>query len=189
MARVAEKEKDLPMPGRWMTTCFKIALHHGCRLSETSVPMSSIDFVRGTIRFVAKGKNGRAKIYTNRIHPAIIGHLRALKDAGASVTCTLPQMASKEWHTLLKGCEETKHICFHSTRVTVITRLARAGVPVQQAMAYVGHASETIHRIYQRLRAEDLSSCATALAFPTVSPSPGHNGAGPAHDSGGTPGD
>lgn len=163
--RLAEKEGHLPITEQWMTTCFAIAMHHGCRLSETAIPMSAIDFARETIRITAKGKNGQAKVFTNRIHPGIMPLLKALRDAKAPATCVLPQMASKEWFTLLKGHEKTKHLCFHSTRVTVITRLARAGVPVQQAMRYVGHASETVHRIYQRLKAEDLTACSLAISY------------------------
>ncbi len=163
------REGGLPLQDRWMTITFEIALHHGCRLSETQVPMSAIDLQRGTIRFSAKGKNGVAKVYSNQIHPAIRPLLEKLKETGASITCRHPQMASKEWHLLLKGHPDLKHLCFHSTRVTVITRLARAGVPIQQAMAYVGHASQTVHRIYTRLKAEDLTLCSAALAYPPTS--------------------
>lgn len=158
---VAEKESELKLPDRWMTTSFEIAIHHGCRLSETSMAMSAVDLVRQTLRFNAKG----GKVFTVRIHPGLLPHIQALKKAGATHTCRLPQMASKEWHTLLKGRDELTHLCFHCTRVTVITRLARAGVPIQQAMAYVGHSSQAVHRIYQRLKADDLSLCTQALAF------------------------
>jgi hypothetical protein len=60
-----------------------------------------------------------------------------------------------------------RHLCFHCTRVTVITRLCRANVSESQAMRFVGHASETIHRVYQRLRAEDVSACVSALRIPS----------------------
>jgi hypothetical protein len=33
----------------------------------------------------------------------------------------------------------------------------RSGVPMAQAMAYVGHASTLIHKIYQRLQPADLT--------------------------------
>lgn len=57
------------------------------------------------------------------------------------------------------------HLCFHCTRVTVITRMARAGVPISQAMRYVGHASTAVHKIYQRLAASDLSSAVNAISY------------------------
>ena len=49
-------------------------------------------------------------------------------------------------------------------RVTVVTRLARSGkVSEQQAMRFIGHANEPIHRIYQRLRTSDLKACLDAV--------------------------
>jgi integrase len=164
-AEVLRVEGSKPVTERWMTVSFEIALHQGCRLSETQVPMDAIDLDRRTIRFAAKGRDGgEPHVFTTALHPALIPLVTELQAAGAAFTCRLPRMAAKEWWALRKriGLEHTK---FHSTRVTVITRLARAGVPESQAMAYVGHASQTIHHIYQRLRAEDLSLCTQALAF------------------------
>ena len=162
---LAEREGSLPVTEQWMTTGFEIAIHHGCRETETSMPMSHIDFISGTIRFTAKGRNGQPKIYTNKVHPNLLPRLQALKAAGATMTCVLPAMVAKEWHFFFKSRKELSHLCFHCTRVSVITRLARAGVPIQQAMRYVGHASQTVHKIYQKLKAEDLSACSAALTF------------------------
>lgn len=58
-AELARRECHLPVTGRWMTVSFEVALHHGCRLSETAVPMEGVDPVAGTIRFSAKGRGGR----------------------------------------------------------------------------------------------------------------------------------
>lgn len=163
---LAEKEADLPLQDRWMTIAFEIALHHGCRLSETQIPMHFIDLVRGTLKLTAKGRNGVAKIYSNRIHPGLLPLLTQLKATGTSVTCKHPPLNSKHfWHFFKVEHPELAHLTFHGTRVTVITRLARAGVPIQQAMAYVGHSSQTVHRIYQKLKAEDLSLCTQALSY------------------------
>ena len=166
-AGLMEWEGHLPLKDQWMTICFEIGIHQGCRLTETSVPLTDIDEDRGRITFHAKPK----KVFTTQLHPALVPMIRDLRKAGVVRTCVLPQMASKIWHWFFKGRKERNwtgvcpHICFHCTRVTVITRMARAGVPIQQAMAYVGHADETIHRIYQRLQADDLTRCTAALAF------------------------
>jgi integrase len=129
------------------------------------MPMSQIDFVNRRITFHGKGRNGVKKINTTQIHDRLWPRLVELRDAKAVVTCTLPKMAAKEWHTFFKSRPELAHLCFHCTRVTVVTKLARAGVPVQQAMRYVSHASQTIHTIYQKLKADDLSACVAALNF------------------------
>jgi integrase len=162
-----EKEGGLPITQRWMTVSFTIALHQGCRLQETSLPLGMIDERAGTVTFHQKGD----RIFTTRLHDGLRPLVAELRAAKAKRTCVLPRMASKEWHWFLKGRPERNHvgvaprICFHCTRVTVITRLARAGVPIQQAMRYVGHADETIHRIYQRLQTPDLDRCLAALSF------------------------
>jgi hypothetical protein len=43
--------------------------------------------------------------------------------------------------------EDLKDVSFHSTRVTVISRLERAGAKEKTVMDLVNHASTTVHRI------------------------------------------
>ena len=45
----------------------------------------------------------------------------------------------------------------------MITKLARAGVSEQKAIRFIGHADHTIHRVYQRLVAEDVADVALAI--------------------------
>jgi integrase len=73
-------------------------------------------------------------------------------------------MAAKEWWKFRRD-HDLAHLTFHSTRVSVITRMARAGVTQQKAMRFVGHASATIHRVYQRLNAGDVADVTAALSF------------------------
>ena len=161
------KEGHLPFKDQWMTICFEIGLCQGCRVSETSVLLSDIDEDAKRITFHAK----RHKVFATLLHPGLVSLIRELRSAGAERTCVLPPMCTKEWHWFFKGRPERgwKGICpkasFHCTRVTAITRMARDGVPIQQAMAYVGHADQTVHRIYQRLQAADLTRCTEALKF------------------------
>jgi hypothetical protein len=166
-AELEKREGALPLPQRWMTISFEIALHQGCRIAETSIPLDRIDLNAGTVTILQKG----SRLFTTRLHDALRPMITDLQRAGAKVTCILPARASIHWHLFFHGRPErgikpvAKRLCFHCTRVTVITRLARSGVPISQAMAYVGHADETIHRIYQRLAAPDLAACSAALAF------------------------
>jgi hypothetical protein len=141
----------------WMTTAFEIAMHQGCRLRETRINKRDVDFARGVVTLRAKG----GKVFATKLHPKLVPMLRSLF-AKSEWTLEFPQMPSKDWWTLFKELE-LDHLCFHCTRVTVITKLARAGVPVQQTMAYVGHANETIHKIYQRLNPADLNAVTAAI--------------------------
>lgn len=188
---VAERERHLPLPQRWMSTAFEIAIHQGCRLRETQVPLADVDLGRGQITFRAKGRGGGAPhVFTTSLHPGLGPLFEALKRTGADRACVVPRMGSKIWHDLFADLE-MEHLCFHCTRVTVITRLARGGVPLAQAMRFVGHASEAVHRIYQRLGTADLSACLAAIGAPGA---PGGrrtrgaaraNGGGAARSSGG----
>lgn len=160
--------KALKREPSWMQISFEIAIHQGCRLRETCLPLSDVDLARMTITFNAKG----GKRFTTALHPGLVPMMQKMKARELKRTCEMPHMPSKAWWKLFKRLK-MKHLCFHCTRVTVITRLARAGVPMAQAMRFVGHASETIHRVYQRLGTEDLSACVSALSFDAPSkPSP-----------------
>lgn len=151
-------ENGTPVWPEWMKTSFEIAIRQGCRLRETCLPLRDIDLNRETITFNAKG----GKRFTTALHPELIPMVKKWKAEGRVMTCEMPQMPSKWWWMLFKKLK-MRHLCFHCTRVTVITRLARAGVSISQAMRFVGHASETIHRVYQRLSVDDLGPCLKAL--------------------------
>jgi hypothetical protein len=150
-------EKDPATYGH-MLVSFEIAIHQGCRLRETEVPLSRIDTERMTITFDAKG----SKVFATKLHPRLLPFIEGLRSNSRKVTCAIPMLASKHWRDFFDGIG-CPHLCFHCTRVSVVTRLARKGVPISQAMSYVGHASRLIHRIYTRLQPGDLSSCVEAL--------------------------
>lgn len=162
---IAKIRAELRTRPEWMRISFEIALHQGCRLSETSMSLSQVDLTRQTITFFAKGRgSGLKNVFTTQLHPNLRGLFGRLALEGKDRTCTLPLMAAKEWHSFFREVG-LPHLCFHCTRVTVITRMAREGVPISQAMRFVGHASEAIHRIYQRLAAPDCGSAIRAIDY------------------------
>lgn len=152
----------------WMQVSFEIAIHQGCRLKETQIPLERIDLTSTPprVQFHAKGK----KVFTTQLHPDLVPMFKRFKAERRPVSCKHPAMAAKEWHFFFKEIE-LPHLCFHCTRVTVVTRMARAGVPVQQAMAYVGHANTLIHKIYQRLKPADVGPAILALQIPAAASS------------------
>ena len=152
IALIREQLVVLKQP-EWMSISFEIAIHQGCRLTETSFPLSRIDWKRKTIEFHAK----RDKKYTAPIHSNLLPLLKRLKDEGRKITCEIPEMPSKKWWKFFqKTGLHKKGVCFHCTRVTVITRLIRAGVPENKVKKIVHHASTEVHRIYQRLGVDDV---------------------------------
>jgi integrase len=164
-AEVAQIRAALVGRPEWMRISFEIALHQGCRLSETRIPLDQVDVDRRTITFAAKGRRlGGRHVFVARLHGALVPLILRLRGEGRLVTCELPRGASSSWHHFFRQIG-LDHLCFHCTRVTTITRLARAQVPIAQAMAYVGHVSRAVHQIYQRLVPADLAGVESALNF------------------------
>ena len=151
----------LPDLNHRMRIAFEIALHQGCRLRETSMPLSRIDEKSGTITFITKGD----RLLVTALNPGLIPLISKLRGAKKKETFPWYQQISRDFSRLFKKLGLSKQgKTFHSTRVTAITRLARSGkVSEQQAMRFIGHSSSAVHKIYQRLGAHDLGSCLAAL--------------------------
>lgn len=148
----------LPDWPEWMGVAFEIAMSTGCRLRETSIEMRNIDEINGTISFVQKG--GRP--HSTALPPKLLPVIKRLRAEGRKKTLDMPERPSKEWRRFFRSID-LPHLSFHCTRVTVITRLARAGVPERHTMRFVGHSSCTVHRIYTKLVVGDLKLCVEAL--------------------------
>jgi site-specific recombinase XerD len=161
VAIIREKIKTEPDNKReFFNNSFEIAFHHGVRITPTHLnPMTDV-YVNAEgqwcITFTQKGNVTSTKI----LHPNLIPLFTKLRADGKTETYPRPKSPSKEWFNFLTRHGLKKllpHVCFHSTRVTVATTLARSNVPQRIAMEYVDHASTTVHRSYVRLRPQDFS--------------------------------
>lgn len=165
-----EDELAKPSTPEWMRRSWAIAMSQGFRLSETAVPIANIDMTKrkglpnGSIWIRGKGGN----IHVAPLHKVVkeIAE-RTIKEGGATLV-ELPKSPAKEWWNFFRRLE--LEISFHSTRVSVVTRLARGGFSKAQTMAYVGHASETVHDVYTRLGAADVSRLGRSLAVGVLLP-------------------
>jgi integrase len=151
----------LPDWPEWMGTAFDIAMATGCRLRETVIELRNIDEAAGTIHFIQKG--GRP--HTTALPPKLLPLVQRLRAEGKTRTLEMPDRPSKDWRRFFRSID-LPHLSFHCTRVTVVTRLARAGVPERHTMRFVGHSSSTVHRVYTRLTVADLKQCVQALETP-----------------------
>ena len=150
----------------WMQVSFEIAVHTGCRESETQIDFSNIDLKRKTVTF-ANPKGGKARAFTVPLPDPLVPLLRKLKREGYTHTLlNPPAMMGKAWWEFFKEDLKRPDLCFHCCRVTFVTRLARAGVPQSSAMRLVNHSSTLVHRIYQRLGVDDVRSYHRAVAIP-----------------------
>jgi integrase len=156
-------ESALRSQDEWMRDSWTVAMLQGCRISETAVPMSNVDSRQGVISFLAKG----GRIHTAPLHSDLLPLVRRAKKQRRTRLVALPQYAPKKWHQFFRRLG-LAHLSFHATRVTVVTRLARAGFSMAQTKAYVGHASDTVHSIYQRLAPTDVRHLGAVLSSQTA---------------------
>ena len=152
----------------WMKISWQIAMHTGCRLRDTRLPMDQLDLEGDRITF-EKPKGGKKRAFSVPMPKALRPLLVSLRD-GRKATLEFPFQPSRQWQHFFRRVG-LPHLTFHCTRVTYITRLARRGVPLSAAMRLVNHASTTIHRVYQRLNVEDVREYAD-LVFQDI---PGAN--------------
>jgi hypothetical protein len=143
-----------------------LSRYQGCRLMETQInPMRDVNLTDGTITFQLKG----GRYHSAPLHPALVPLFTQLQAEGATTTyppIKTAQPSNLWWRAFrASGVSVRKPFaCFHSIRVTAISRMARKGVSITHAMAIVGHASSTVHRVYQRVRVDDLRGALDALS-------------------------
>jgi integrase len=141
-----------------MRISWAIAMKHGRRLSETSLPMEDVDLIAGTITFRNKGGELRTKL----LHPELVPLMKRLKEESRARTFDLPPNFSKKWSKFFDDIG-LPHITFHSTRVRVATKLMEEGVHPEIARDYIDHSSALIHRIYLRQRPAHHQAAVDAL--------------------------
>ena len=161
---ITKIRKLLKEEPEWMQVAFEIALLTGCRLRETRIPISCLDFKKERITFPAP-KGGEKRSFSIPMPTALRPLLLDLKNKGRDFTVEFPFQPSRRWQQFFIKIKMT-HLCFHCLRVTYISRLWRNGVPIDAAMRLVNHGSELIHKIYRRENVEDVEKWRDAVQFP-----------------------
>jgi integrase len=164
-AEIVRIRKALKEEPEWMGMAFEIALHTGCRLRETRLPTSCLDFVENKITFPSP-KGGESRAFSVPMPSALRPRFEQLKKSKRKFTLEFPFQPSRRWQQFFIKLK-LPQLCFHCLRVTYVNRLRRAGVPREAAMRLVNHSSELIHQIYQREKVEDVMRWADAVAFPS----------------------
>jgi len=162
LAQIRRALQDEP---EWMQVSFAIALHTGCRLRETRIPLDCVDFRENKITFPSP-KGGEDRAFSIPMPTALRPILERLKAQKRRYTLEFPFQPSRRWQQFFIKVE-LPHLCFHCLRVTYVNRLRRVGVPREVAMRMVNHASELVHRIYQREKVEDVVKWRDAVQFPS----------------------
>lgn len=150
----------------WMREQWLILMRQGCRIAETKVPMDRIDEKMGTITFRLKG----GKLHTAPLHPDLLPLVARARAEKRATLVQPPPSDAQIWLLWLQKLGLPYSI--HCTRVTVITRLLRAGHGVAKVAAFIGH-SEEIQVIYRRLTPPDVHDLLATLGDAATRPSAG----------------
>jgi integrase len=161
---IVDITKALKPEPEWMQVAFEIALHTGCRLRETRIPLACVDFREDKITF-PHPKGGEDRAFSIPMPTALRPLLEHMTAEKRQYTLEFPFQPSRRWQQFFIKVKKP-HLCFHCLRVTYVNRLRRAGVPREAAMRLVNHASELIHQIYQREKVEDVVKWRDAVQFP-----------------------
>ena len=162
--------RALPEEPEWMRLAFTIALHTGCRLRETRIPLSCVDFTENKITFPSP-KGGEDRAFSVPMPTALRPLFEEMQRAKRPFTLDFPFQPSRRWQQFFIKIKKP-HLCFHCLRVTYVNRLRRAGVPREAAMRLVNHASDLVHQIYQREKVEDVAQWRDAVSFPASNVAP-----------------
>lgn len=146
-----------------MQTAFEISLHTGCRLRETRIPLECIDYKEDKITFPSP-KGGEDRAFSIPMPTALRPLFEGFHKAKRKFTVEFPFQPSCRWRQFFIKMK-LPHLCFHCLRVTYVNRLRRAKVPREAAMRLVNHASELVHKIYQREKVEDVAQWRDAVQF------------------------
>ena len=163
-AEIIKIRKALKDEPEWMELAFEIALHTGCRLRETRIPVGCIDFAENKITFPSP-KGGESRAFSVPMPAALRPRFEKLKRSKKKFALEFPFQPSRRWQQFFIKLK-LSHLCFHCLRVTYVNRMRRAGVPREAAMRLVNHSSELIHQIYQREKVEDVMKWSDAVKFP-----------------------
>ena len=175
----------------WMRTSFEIAIYTGCRQGDTNIPLKDVDLEAKTIT-LEKPKGGAERAFTVPMREELVPLFTRLKAERTNDQTAFDfvgtgskwEKPSKMWWRFFKQNDELNlpHLTFHCTRVTFVTRGAKQGVPQSKMMKLVNHASEEIHRVYQRLVVADVRDELNAIKFPVAAaPVPPPSDDSPAH--------
>jgi len=151
-------QEKLAMQPEWMQESFFIAMKQGCRRDQCCVPMKDIDTEEMTIRFPEQ----KGRSHTAPLHPDLLPLVERRRSEGAEMLVRYPSLVSGRWTKFFRQIR-LPHICFHSTRVTVVTRLLRDDWTPALVMQYIGHSSELVNMIYRRLKAPDCAKLGRSL--------------------------
>jgi len=155
----------------FLSVSFEIAWHQGLRLSETWIELKHVNLQTGLMRIRAKGNTH----YEPPINPALRPLFLRLKKEGRRYTYERPHLYGLKWFDFFDALRQRhagfENISFHSTRVTLESRMERAGAPeavVMKLLNHSGTSGTTVHRIYRRVLHSEVNRYWSATDTPAA---------------------
>jgi hypothetical protein len=93
-----------------MQVSFEISLHTGCRLHETRIPLSCVEFRETKITFLSP-KGGEDRAFSIPMPTVLMPLLGKLKSEKRSYTLEFPFQPSRQWQQFFIKIKKT-HLCF-----------------------------------------------------------------------------
>jgi hypothetical protein len=170
-AEIRQIDSALQQRPLWMRRSFEMALYTGLRFAETRIARHQVDWPRNVID-IDEPKGGRKRAFSIPIYDTVRPLLENWWKTGELHLWQLPEgenptLTGLRWSKFFREIK-LPHLCFHCTRVTFISRGARAGISEGMMMKLVNHASAEVHRIYQRLPPGDAAKLVSAIPIPRV---------------------
>lgn len=154
----AQIEKALADEPGWMADSWMVAMKQGSRRSQAQIPMKDICEAQMMVTLPEQ----KGKQHSMPLHPDLLPLVKRRRAEGAEYLVEYPAQITGAWSKFFAKIG-LPHLCYHCTRVTVITRLLRAGYTPALVMAWVGHSSESVNMIYRRLKAPDVAQLGDVL--------------------------
>lgn len=155
----ARIEAELLSKPQWMREQWLVLMRHGCRIAETAVPLNEIDTDAMTITFRLKG----GKKHAATLHQDLLPLIATARAENRKTLIEGPPVTS--WSSVWSDFFSRRKLPYsiHCTRVTVITRLIRAGHSTSTVSNFIGH-TEAVNRIYRKLKPRDSQALLDTLA-------------------------
>jgi integrase len=151
---------------QWMQTVLAICAHTGCRISESSLHSSDVDFKRNLIHF----RDSKKDHLHPRKHfsiPLPKGLKPVLKKLFKQQDQTVPPISREQNRLFNKAMSDVvEGATSHCLRVAFITRCQREGLPESASMKLVNHSDQLVHKIYSRLNVKDIATFAKRVPPP-----------------------
>lgn len=167
--RALKASAGLPKKDQWIRAALILGAYQAARSAQIEVPLSAIDFDAGLIRWPKEVMKGKKRDWVQPLDPRaakllkpIVKARKAAKKKTLADRPTLYALRVRRWL-------DSKAIAIpkvlHGLRATWITKAALAGIPEAVSRAYVHHAGEEVHRIYQRIKPAETGEFLSRISF------------------------